>query len=188
MMDALLFAVRDRVENAQLGYIVPGTMNIMGDQRPASGMGAIFLSISVGQVLDGESEARNKDNSLDDDFAYEMTLTMRVQVPFDKIGDSQLAVKLARKTGFNRKCEDLVALAHMDWEAIAKANQYMLQWLGEDKDVWGFCEPARFRRIEVPHFVTGEWFSAAPEAKDVGLAAAMSFSGARRIQPIGSFT
>ncbi len=126
-----------------------------------------------------------------------MTLTMKVVVPLDRVGDQQISrnlpltlnnVPLALRQGFNAKREQLRAFLHMNWamtvlvgQTPPSANDNLSAWA--TGTVYGFCEPARYKGPEVVKLVGGEWFSADPEADDSGIVSEMRFEGARRFQP-----
>lgn len=185
MIDALLFAVRDAIRAQDFGY-GEQTCEIMDDGHPPPRMGNIFVAIHEGQ---SRSTARR---NLDEYFAFNLTLTMRVSVPVDRIGDQLLASKLARtaskgQPSFNARMEQLRAFLHMNWNVMVatgqtpnSANDNLAAWLSGT--VYGFVEPAMYTGRDKPALVGGEWFGAAPEASDVGLICEMRFDRARRFQ------
>lgn len=191
MMDALLFAVRDGIRSSSQGYDYK-TCEIVGpDGKPPPRMGQFFVSVYEGATRNDAS------NNLDERYAFSVTLTMRVTIPFDRIGDQMIASKLARQTGpngspsFNSRIERLRAFLHMNWsftvsmnQTPASANDNLSAWTPSDfSSTYGFVEPARYRGCEMPKIVVGDWFSSNPEAADVGIKAEMRFDGARRMQP-----
>lgn len=119
---------------------------------------------------------------------------MRVTTPLDRVGTAQIALSMARvpeaqKRGFYAKRDQLRAMLHMNWAMTVltgqippSANDNIVAWT-DTGQVYGFCEPARFRNPEVVKLVGGEWFAADPEADDIGLVSEMRFDGARRFQP-----
>ena len=187
MMDALLFAVRDGIRAAGYGY---GTAEceIMGNGQPPVPCGNIFVAVHEGP---SRSTARR---NLDEYFAFLITLTMRVSVPIDRVGDQLLASKLARSYGkgnpsFNARMEQLRGLLHMNWNFTVvqgrtpnSANDNIAAWT-PDGSVYGFIEPAGYVGRDKPELVGGDWFGAVPEAEDVGLKCELRFDGARRMQP-----
>lgn len=187
MIDALLFAVRDGIRAQSFGYGVP-EVDIMDDGHPPERVGNIFVAIHEGQ---SRSTARR---NLDEYFAFAITLTMRVSVPVDRIGNTLLASKLARTSGkgqpsFNARMEQLRAFLHMNWRMTVmpnqtppSANDNLCAWSARATE-YGFIEPAGYIGRDKPTLVGGEWFGATPEASDVGLICEMRFDGARRMQP-----
>lgn len=135
--------------------------------------------------------------NLDEYFGFAATLTMRVTVSLDRVGDQQLAlnipltlnnVPLAQRQGFNAKVEQLRSLLNANCGMIvlpnqtpASANDNIANWA--TGTVYGFVEPAVYKGAELPQLVGGEWFAADPEAEQFGLKAQLSFDGARRMQP-----
>ena len=189
MMDALLFAVKDTIIAAPLGYNV-SSCDIMGPNgEPPARCGKFFVAVHEG------GSNNQAVNNLDERFDFNVTLTMRIVVPLDRIGDAGLASKVARTAGplgtpsFNARVEQLRAYLHMNWKMTvqtsqtpASANDNLAAWWPSGT-VYGFVEPARFRGAETPVFVGGDWFSAKPEAVDVGIKSTLRFAGARRLQP-----
>lgn len=187
MIDALLFAVRDGVRSAGFGY-GEQTCDIQDDGHPPPACGPIYVAIHEGP---SRSTARR---NLDEYFAFALTLTMRVSVPLDRIGNALLASKLARTAGkgqpsFNARMEQLRAYLHMNWTITVvqgqtpnSANDNLAAWTPSGT-VYGFIEPAGYVGRDKPQLVGGEWFGSTPDAADVGLICEMRFEGARRMQP-----
>src|SRR6516225_7069815 len=122
MIDALLHAVVEAVRGAGLDYD-SHNCRIMPSGSPAPDCGAVFLAV--------HQSASNQDmmNAKNDYYGFFLTLTLRVSdVPIDRIGDTRLAVELADATGFNRRCDQLAALLHMDWGVLQDANQNLVVW------------------------------------------------------------
>ena len=128
MIDALLFAVRDGIQNANMGYAGPSMCEIMESGQPPQGCGNIFIAVHEGSVRG--TAVRN----LDEKYGFMVTLTMRVSVPNpDHLGISLLASKLARTTGkgqpsFNARIEQLRAFLHANWTVLAAANANIAAW------------------------------------------------------------
>jgi hypothetical protein len=182
MIDALLLSVVDAVRNAGLGYDY-ATANVTGpDGRPPPRCGAIFVAVHQGVNVNEFM------NSLNDYFDFSITLTMRVVIPFDRIGDQLLAVKTAQEKGFNRRCNALKDLLHMNWGMLQDANNYLVTLMPEAPTIYGFCEPAHFANMEVPTFVGSDWFLSEPDDMNVGLKSKLSFTNARRMQAIAVYT
>lgn len=186
MMDALLFSARNAVRAQGWGYDYKNC-NIMNDGHPDPRCGDIFVSIH--QL----ATSSDSDNCLMEYFNFAVTLTQRVVVPLDRVGDAVLANELARQPGpngslsFNARVEQLRAFLHMAWGILQDANTFIANLFPTGTTVYGFCEPARYRGAELPHLVGGEWFAAEPDAESVGLVSQLSFEGARRMQPIALF-
>ncbi len=186
MIDALLFAVRDAIWGAGFGYDGK-TCDVRDAGEPKPQMGAVWIS-----VHQADSSSKN-DNCLMEYFGFNLTLTMRVVVPLDRVGDRLLAVKMARKAGpngqpgFNARAEQLRAFMHMNWATIGIANNNMVAWETEAPLVYGFTEPARYRGMEIPQLMGPDWLSAEPEGDNGGLKAQLDFRDARRLQAIASY-
>ena len=189
MIDALLYAVRDGIRGAGINY-GKSECEIMDDGRPPPRCGNFFASVHDGRMT---SDA---DNQLNEWYEFKVTLTMRVTVPLDRVGDQQLARNVARvplgeRQGFYAKVDRLRGLLHMNWNFVTgvartppSANDYLAAW--STGTVYGFCEPMRFIGMEMPKLVGGEWFGAEPDAEDVGIKAVLSFGRCRRFQPVTS--
>lgn len=186
MLDALLYAVRDGIRAAGMNYDV-ATCEIMDDGRPPPRCGNYFAAIHGGKAKG------QRDNQLFELYDFSITLTMRVTVPLDRVGDQQIArnierIPLGERQGFNAKVERLRALVHMNWrmtclsgQSPPSANDNLAAWL--TGEVYGFCEPMRFLNSEVPTLVGGEWFGADPEVSAFGLKSTLQFGNCKRFQP-----
>jgi hypothetical protein len=181
VIDALLYAVRDAVQGAGLGYDY-ATCEVRDDGHPPPRCGDIFVAVHQ-NGLRGDMH-----NALNQYFGFDLTLTMRVTVPLDRVGDRLLAKKLARERGFNRRVQELGIFLHMDWGVLQDANQLLVAMNPDATLVYGFCEPAAWENTDDPTLVGGEWFAAEPDAEDVGLIAALHFANARRLQAIAVYT
>lgn len=191
MIDALLYAIRDGIRAAGINYDAK-TCEIMDDGRPPPVCGNYFAAIHDGKMLsDG-------DNQLDERYSFVVTLTERVTVPLDRVGDQMMArnierVPLGERQGFNAKIERLRALLHMNWNFVVirkavsgqssnSANDNLAAWA--TGTVYGFVEPMRFLGTEFPKLVGGEWFGSEPDAEEVGMMAPLMFGRCKRMQPV----
>ena len=192
MIDALIYAVRDNIRAAGLNYD-QASCEIMDDGRPPPRCGKFFVAVHGGMT---RSDA---DNQLNEWYDFMVTLTMRVVVPLDRVGDQQIArnitrIPLGERQGFNAKAERLRRLLHMNWNIVVvtgrtpnSANDNLAAWAipyPNDTVVYGFCEPMRFQSMEAPKLVGGEWFGADPEAVEVGIKSDLAFGKCRRFQPV----
>lgn len=189
MLDALLFAVRDGIRAGGINYD-HATCGIMDDGRPPPRCGNFFASIHDGMTRS------TADNQLNELYEFSVTLTMRLTVSLDRVGDQQLArnierVPLGERQGFYAKADVLRRFLHMNWKITVQtgqtpnsANDNLIAWLSGT--VYGFCEPMRFTSMEFPKLVGGEWFGAEPDAEDMGIKATLSFGKCRRFQPVTS--
>lgn len=192
MIDALLYAVRDGIRSAGLNYD-HATCEIMDDGRPPPRCGNYFASVHSG-VMRSE-----RDNQLYELYNFMVTLTMRVTVPLDRVGDQQIArnierIPLAERQGFNAKADRLRRFLHMNWNVVVitgrtprSANDNLALWAipyPNDTTVYGFTEPMRFRSMSTTVLVGGEWFGADPEAEEVGIKADLTFVDCKRFQPV----
>jgi hypothetical protein len=186
--DALLYAVRDNLWKAGFGYS-QATLDLMDGPEPPPRCGEIFVSVHQAPLQTGAET----DNKLDELYGFTLSLTQRINIAQDRIGNELIAVNL-RKVGFNRRCEQLRSFCHMAWGIIQDANNYLVAWAPENQGhVYGFCEPARYRGMSQPRVVGYEWFQAAPpkegrvNPKDFGVTADLIFLDARRFQAFTEF-
>ena len=187
MLDALLYAVRDGIRAANIQYD-QASCEIMDDGRPPPRCGNFFAAIHDGMTRS------TADNQLNELYSFSVTLTMRVVVPLDRVGDQQIARNIARvplgeRQGFNAKVDRLRRLLHMNWRMVVltsqtpnSANDNLAAW--STGTVYGFNEPMRFTGVEFPKLVGGEWFGADVEAEDTGVKATLTFDRCRRFQPV----
>lgn len=186
MIDAVLFAARDAIRAAGLGYGV-AECEIMEDGRPQANVGNLFVAVH-------ETSSRSTGrNNLDEYVGFAVTLTMRVVVPQARIGDQLLASKLARVRGpgqpsFNARMEQLRALLHMNWQAFVQtgqtpssANDNLVAW-ALSASLYGFVEPPQYVGRDKPDLVRGDWFSAEPDTA-LGIKCELRFDRCRRLQP-----
>lgn len=189
MIDAILYAVRDYIRSAGIGYD-HATCEIMDSGRPPPRAGNFFVAVHGGKSHPGNANSRN----LDELFDFSITLTMRVVVSPDRVGDQQIArnielVPLAYRQGFNHKIEQLRSLLHSNWRIIVlqnqtpnSANDNLREW-AQEGEVYGFVEPARYQGAEQPRLVGGEWFTSDPESEEIGVVSEIKFVNAKRMQP-----
>lgn len=191
MLDALLYAARDSIRAANIGY-GRAECEIMDDGRPPPRVGNVFASVHDGRSRPGQGN----DNNLFELLDFSVTLTMRVTVPLDRVGDQLIARNIAlvptgQRQGFNAKVEQLRGLLHMNWGMVvltgqtpSSANDNLVAWsAGAADQVYGFSEPARYQGAEVPALVGGEWLGADPDSQDLALKSELRFAGAKRFQP-----
>ena len=197
MLDALLYAVQDHIRAAGMNYD-QATCGVQDSGQPPPRCGNFFVAVHGGKSSPGPANSRN----LDELFGFSVTLTMRVTVPLDRLGDQQFyrnieRIPLGYRQGFAAKVEQLRAFLHMNWRMTVltgqtpnSANDNIIAWA--TGTVYGFVEPARFMGMEVARLVGGEWFAAEPEAEDIGLVSELRFDRAKRLQPqtasVGVFT
>lgn len=189
MIDELLYAVVGTVQLANLGYDAQNC-RVVPEGRPPADTGEWFLGVHQG------ADASSSMNSLDESLGYQLTLTKRVNVPLDRVGDLELAVKIAstpgpnRQPSFNRRCRQLIDILHMDWATLGSANDLLAQW-GPPTTAYGACEPAHFATLGEPRLEGPGWFLAADGqgggTDRVGLVATIHYEGCRRVQPLVTF-
>lgn len=184
MIDALLYSVRDAVWAAGFGWDKT-TCDLQDSGKPPPRCGDWFCAIDQG------ASQSTMDNALNEYFGFAVTLTRRVTVPLDRVGTavlaSRLARKLAKETGFNARAYQLATFLHMNWAVLGDANTILVGFEPNANIVAGFCEPARYKGMDIPKLVGGEWFSAQPDATDVGLVSELRFDDCRRLQPIAMY-
>lgn len=192
IIDALLFAWRDAIRTLS-GYKDAAHCEIVADSegRPPARMGNWFAAVHQG------SYRSTMDNALDEYYGVNVTLTMRLDVPVDRAGDQFLAKQLAAQPGpggspsFNWRMSQLRAFLHMNWGAMQDANNNLMTLTPDTEIAYGFSEPARFRGMDEPQFVGGDWFGSEPTEVEapLGLKATLRFEDCRRgPQAIGAYS
>lgn len=188
MIDALLYAVRDGIRAANMNY-GRAEVEIMDDGRPPPRCGNFFAAVHGGKSRSGSANKRN----LHELFDFSVTLSCRISVALDRVGDQQIALNLnrvpdAQRRGFNAKVEQLRSYLHMNWQITVltgqtppSANDNLAAWC--TGTVYGFVVPAAYQGEDLPKLVGGEWFGADPEATENGIVCEMRFVGAERFQP-----
>ena len=188
MLDALSYAVRDGIRAAGMNY-GKAECEIMDDGQPPPRCGNWFVAVHGFKSRPGRANERNLDELID----FSVTLTGRVTVPIDRIGDQLIArnlerVPLAQRQGFNAKVEQLRAFLHMNWRITVlqgqnpnSANDNISAWA--TGTVYGFVEPARYQGAELPKLVGADWMGAEPGSEDFALKSELKFAGAKRFQP-----
>lgn len=189
MIDALLYAVRDAIRAAGINY-GKAECEIQDDGKPPPRAGNVFVAVHDGKTR--PSSGNNKRN-LEELYDFSVTLTMRVTVAMDRIGDQLIArnlalVPLAQRQGFNAKVEQLRAFLHMNWPITVltgqtpnSANDNLIAWC--TGTVGGFGLPASFEGADVPALAGPDWLGAEPDSDKFAIKAEMRFSGAERLQP-----
>ena len=195
MLDALLYAVRNAIrsvndgqQNIALRYD-ERNCEIMANGQPKANCGDIFVAVHEGPTRS------TQENSLNDYYSFMVTVTQRVVVPLDRVGDQLLAKQLASNKAiapggisFNARCEQLRSFLHMNWGILQDANNNLVNWTPDAESVYGFSEPARYRGMETPILVGPDWFWAEEGSGMTGLKSELHFEDCRRLQAIASFT
>lgn len=189
MIDALVYAVRDGIRAAGFNY-GKAECEITEDGHPPPRMGNVFVAVHSGRSSPGGANSRN----LDELFGFSVTLTMRVVIPMDRLGDQLIARNLelvphGLRQGFDHRVEQLRGFLHMNWRITVligqtppSANDNLSAWA--TGTVYGFAEPARYQPgSKTPTLMGPDWLSADPEAEEFAIMTEMRFDGARRFQP-----
>lgn len=162
----------------------------MDDGKPPPRAGNVFVAVHGGRARGGKANERN----LYEIYGFSVTLTMRVTVALDRVGDQQIArnvelVPLGLRQGFNAKVEELRGFLHMNWKITvlqgqvpASANDNLTAW-ATGPSVYGFAKPASYKDADLPTLVGGEWMGAEPDSEDFAIKAEIKFDGAERFQP-----
>jgi hypothetical protein len=126
-------------------------------------------------------------------YDFSVTLTMRVTISADRVGDMLIArnlalVPLAQRQGFNAKVEQLRAFLHSNWAMTVltgqtpnSANDNLAAWA--TGTVYGFVEPARWSGADSPTLIGPDWLGADADSDDFAVKAELRFGGAKRFQP-----
>ena len=188
MLDPLLYAVRDYIRNAGIRYGV-AECEITDDGRPPPRFGNWFVAVHGGRSRPGPANRRN----LFELFDFSVTLTARVTIPIDRLGDQLIARNItlvpdAQRQGFNAKVEQLRSLLHMNWRITVQqgqvpnsANDNLAAWC--TGTVYGFYLPAAYQGAEVPSLQGPDWTGADPDSGEFAIKSELRFAGAERFQP-----
>lgn len=192
MIDALQYAVRDGIRAASMNY-GKAECEITDDGKPPPRCGSVFVAVHGCHTRPGDAN----DNNLYELYDFSATLTMRVVIPLDRIGDQLIArniklVPLGQRQGFDHKLEQLRAFLHMNWRITVltgqtpnSANDNLVAWATDAgvSTVYGFVEPARYQGADIPALVGPEWLGSEPDAGEFAIKAELRFAGAKRFQP-----
>ncbi len=178
---ALLLATRDQLRTGLgLPTTKPLLCEVMFDGEPPPGCGKTFYSVHRGPR---DNSCRH---SLDETYAANVTITMRVNEPYDRIG-TDLMEKAA--TGMDLQADKVRSLIHMNYTLMNAANAYILSdyvAAGGAGVIYGFSEPLYFQGDGEPRIVGPDWFKAdvtESTQAPIGIAQTLRFGGARRLQP-----
>lgn len=182
---ALCLAVRDQLKTAYASHnwtaLALKECEVMFDGRPPPRAGKKFVSVHRGGR---RNTARN--NTLDELYYVDVTLTLRVNEPFDKLGANLLELAT---TGLDDIGDQIRAIIHMNEPIRSAANTYIENaanaWPVPPAQVYVFSEPLRYLDEDLPQEVGAYWFSATPEQDGfLGVALTMHFGEARCAQPL----
>ena len=109
MIDAPLYAVRDNIREAGLGYSQE-TCRVTDDGHPPPFAGDVFVAVHQGPYRS------TADNVLNEYYSFFVTLTVRVTIP-PRPGGRAVAGEAAgpELVGFNARAGQLRTLLHMAW-------------------------------------------------------------------------
>lgn len=184
MIDALLYGVKTAIWERKIGYDSKNCRITDTTGMPPADCGNIFVAIHQ------HGNRSTMQNALNEYFGYKLTLTMRIAMPMDRVGEHLLALAVENeKKGWNRLAHQLKVFLHMNWAVLQLANQFLVDANPDAETVYGFCEPAMFANIDDPVEVGGEWLSSTPDdGENTGLKGTITFDRCRRLQAIGTFT
>lgn len=179
---ALLLAVRDDIRDVLKYAARDCDLTLPGGQPPPR-CGKWFIGIWPG------SRRNQGRTALDATYELTVTLTARVNEPFDRVAIDLLA---KNETGFWDRSEAIAELIHKDcWDThvITRANAILKDdYPYTSNEPVGFRESLTFMSDSVPRLVGGDWFHARPDATEVGIVQDIYFGRARRIQNLANLT
>lgn len=111
-----------------------------------------------------------------------VTVTMRVNEPYDRIGTDLL---LKASLGMEAWVDRIIVAVQRDAQnyVVARAADAAL-----DAAIAQFILGLRYLDDEAPVLVGGSWFHAEPSAQEAGIKAIVRFGGARRMQAFDVMT
>ena len=152
---------------------------VMFDGEPPPRCGKRFFSVHRGGR---ENQARH---SLDELYAVFVTITLRVNEPFDALGTNLIE---KAQQGMDDLVDSVRDIVHMNYTLMAAANATILAvaTAGNVPLVYGFSEPLMFQGDDAPRIVGPDWFKAQVETTQapIGIAQTLRFGQARRLQPL----
>lgn len=125
--------------------------------RPPAGMGKRYVGVRV-----GSRQAQEVSHGIHIEYTAILTLTYRIQVPFDRIGQDLMDVASG---GFDDFAETVMNVIHGDVinnRVIGAANASLTSAQGK------FTTALQFESDDDPYPVRGDWFCAESD-KEVGI-------------------
>ncbi len=176
---ALELAVRDSIRSTLA--IGQALCEVMENGQPPPRCGKVFYAVH------GAGVTQSCQNSIDELYAITVTITLRINEPFDSLGTALTDKALV---GMHDRIQALkyIHMSPASYAIMNAANTYIKTaaeaLASPPAQVYGFCEPLQFLSAELPPEIVGaEWFKAAPEAQMIGIKSAVKFGKARRFQP-----
>lgn len=143
------------------------------DGKPTPSAGPVFYGVHPG-------EWRNSaDDSLDETYGVLVTITMRLDVPWDRAGPELLG---KATTGLAARCAALRVKVHSSYTLMDLANTLIADPANK------FVEPLRFTDGGRRARRGGDWWIASGKEKYAGYSQTMTFGRARRVQLISEMT
>lgn len=188
---ALILATRAQLKIAPASPAQSGGLGLtqtevedMFDGEPPPRCGKRFFSVHRG------GRTNSARHSLDEEYTFYVTITLRVNEPFDKIGVSLLSQFQTAKNGLDVLADQVRSVIHMSYPIMNAANATILADVSTQTvppaTVYGFSEPPVFMGDDDPRRVGASWFNASVEDANppIGIAQTLRFGHARRLQPL----
>lgn len=180
---AIVRAVRDTLRATPpggLGYTYKECELSQPGGQPPPRAGKWFLAVWAG----GSRNHAGNRYVLDREYDVVVTVTMRVNEPFDRI--YELLDKPT--TGFYDRVDAVIRLIHKDnynFNVSNRANTIIGDPGNSDEPV-GFRVPLAFLDESAPRFVGSDWFHADPNKPELGVATDIKFGRARRLENLAN--
>ena len=168
---ALLQATLEDLRSA-LGYSEADS-DVADDGRPHPRCGEHFAAVHP------TGEQGTLTTCFDDLHNVSVTLTQRIQIPFDRRG----RVYLLQADKLQRRANKVKIRIHSNYLLMNRANALIDEWEGSPQN--GYVEPLFFLQMDArPREVSGRHFHAEGTSIEAGLVIEVRFGKARRIQYI----
>jgi len=176
---AYLLAIRDdfRAPNPNGLGLKTADCDVTPGGKPPPRAGKMFVSIHAG------SRSQGSDTHCHREYAAHITLSLRIDMPFDRIGSDVLE---QAQMGLDDRADAIIArMQNQQWELMAAANTKIDQAVGE-LVANGFLEPLRYRSDNgEPVIMDGSWYQGDPDELSAAVLT-IQFGGAKRLQLLGS--
>lgn len=172
---AVLAQLRTATNNGGCGYDQKYCDLGPPDGQPPPSSGPFWASVHDGP------ESQESECSSEETFGVRITVSIRVDGPWDRIGQAQID-KLLR--GLNDRCDVIRAsMINGQYTVMNAANALINAIQGGPWD--GFCEPLFFEGANPAELTSGDWFHGTVD-QFAAVRKTLRFGRARRIQKIGN--
>ncbi len=172
---AVLAQLRTSVDGGGCGYDTKNSGIGPPDGQPPPTAGQYWCSVHDGP------EAQEGEGYNEETFGVKVTLSVRIDGPWDRIGQAQIDKALL---GVNDRCATVRAMMVNQQYTVMNAANVLIN--AEPNGPWdGFVEPLFYEGATGAELVSGDWFHGEPD-QFAAVRKTLSFGRCRRIQAIGN--